>query len=76
MGIDCLCLLLSVTKLVNATNLGPETTRELILEGQKVVEAVSRETGIPVGFTAVKKGIELEVANPIMPLELYIKSPF
>ena len=67
---------LSVTKLINATNLGPETTAETILEGQKVVEAVSRETGIPVGYTAVKKGIELEVANPIMPLELYIKSPF
>ncbi len=67
---------LSVTKLVNATHLGGETTPEIILEGQKLVEEVSRETGIPVGFTAVKKGIEVSVANPILPLELYIKAPF
>ena len=67
---------LSVTKLVNATNLGPETTAEIILEGQKIVEEVSLETGIPVGYTVAKKEIEISVANPIMPLELYIKSPF
>ena len=67
---------LSVTKLINATNLGPETTADIILEGQKVVEEVSGRTGIPIGYTAVKKGIELEVSNPVMPLELYIKSPF
>lgn len=67
---------LRVTKLVNATNLGKETTVEIILEGQKLVEEVSRETGIPVGFTAVKKGIEVSVQNPIMQLELFIKAPF
>ncbi len=67
---------LSVTKLVNATNLGPETTAEIVLEGQSIVEEVSRMTGIPVGYTAIKKGLEISVANPIMPLELYIKSPF
>ncbi len=67
---------LSVTKLVNATHLGQETTPEIIMEGQKLVEEVSLETGIPVGFTAVKKGIEVSVANPVLPLELYIKAPF
>ncbi len=67
---------LRVTKLVNATNLGNETTPEIILEGQKLVEDVSRETGIPIGFTAVKKGIEVSVHNPILQLELFIKAPF
>ncbi len=67
---------LRVTKLVNATNLGPETTPEIILEGQKVVEEVSRKAGIPIGFTAVKKGIEVAVQTPVMQLSLYIKSPF
>ncbi|MBE7025862.1 MAG: hypothetical protein E7408_07410 [Ruminococcaceae bacterium] len=67
---------LKVTKLVNGTHLGEETTPQIILEGQRLVEEVSRETGIPVGFTAVKKGIEVSVHNPIMQLELFIKTPF
>ncbi len=67
---------LRVTKLVNATNLGAETTAEIVLEGQKLVEEVSRKTGIPVGFTAVREDIEVAVENPVMQLKLYIKSPF
>jgi len=67
---------LRVTRLVNATNLGPETTPEIVLEGQRLVEEVSCRTGIPIGFTAVKKGIEVAVRNPVMQLSLYIKSPF
>ncbi len=67
---------LRVTRLVNATNLGPETTPEIVLEGQAVTEEVSRITGIPIGYTAVKEGIEVAVGNPILQLTLYIKSPF
>lgn len=69
---------LRVTSLVNATNLGPETTPEIILAGQKVVEEVSRRTGIPVGFTAVREDMDIEalVGNPVMQLKLYIKTPF
>ncbi|MBE7064089.1 MAG: hypothetical protein IJN25_07515 [Clostridia bacterium] len=69
---------LRVTSLVNATNLGPETSAEIILEGQKVVEEVSRRTGIPVAFTAVREDIDIEalVQNPVMQLKLYIKTPF
>ena len=48
----------------------------IILEGQKLVEDVSRATCIPIGFTAVKKGIEVSVHNPILQLELFIKAPF
>lgn len=67
---------LRVTKLVNATNLGPETNSEVILTGQSVSEEVSRITGIPIGFTAVKEDIDVLVDTPILPLKLYIKSPF
>ncbi len=67
---------LKVTKLVNSTHLGPETTPEVVREGQRLVEEVSRITGIPVGFTAVKKDIEALAENPVMQLALYIKSPF
>ncbi len=67
---------LRVTSLVNATNLGRETTAEIILEGQKVTEEVSRLTGIPIAFTAVKEDIDVLVDTPRLPLKLYIKSPF
>lgn len=67
---------LSVTHLVNSTNLGAETTVETILEGQEIVEEVSRETGIPVAYTAVKKGLLVSVNNPVIELELHIKMPF
>ena len=67
---------LRVTSLVNATNLGSETTPEIIMEGQKVVEEVSRMTGIPVSFTAVKEDIDVLADTPRLPLKLYIKSPF
>ena len=67
---------LRVTQLVNATNLGKETTASVILEGQRVLETVSQETGIPIAYTLAKEGIEVATGNPVMQLKLYIKSPF
>ncbi len=67
---------LRVTKLVNDTNLGPETTADIVMEGQKLVEEVSRRTGIPIGYTAVTEDIGVVTENPVMQLKLYIKSPF
>lgn len=67
---------LRVTSLVNATNLGAETTAEIVLEGQRITEKVSEMIGIPVAYTAVKKDIDVSVNTPCIPLKLYIKSPF
>ncbi len=39
--------------IVSNTNLGSETTEEIVKEGEEIVEEVSKETGIPVAFTAV-----------------------
>ncbi len=39
--------------LVSNTNLGPETTCELIREGEDIIEEVSKILGIPVAFTVV-----------------------
>ncbi|MCX7747266.1 MAG: hypothetical protein N2645_10300 [Clostridia bacterium] len=41
---------LQITKLINNTNLLAHTRVEDILEGQKLVQAVSERTNIPVGF--------------------------
>ena len=39
--------------LVCNTNLGPETTEEIVREGEEMIEEVSKKIGIPVAFTAV-----------------------
>ena len=44
--------------IVSNTNLGPETTEEIIREGEEIVEKVSKEIGIPVAFTAVPSFLE------------------
>ena len=67
---------LKITHLVNCTHLGRDTTPEIVLKGQSLAEAVSLETGIPIAYTAVKKGINIAVNNPLMELQLYIKAPF
>lgn len=42
---------LSHTGLINNTNLGPETTPQVILEGIPFAEAVAKQTGLPVVMT-------------------------
>lgn len=43
---------LKITKLVNNTNLLEFTTLEDILEGQKLIESVSKKLNIPIGFVS------------------------
>ncbi len=44
--------------LVSNTNLGSSTTEDIIKEGEKTMEEVSKRTGIPVAFTAVPDFLE------------------
>lgn len=70
------CSRLSVTRLVNNTNLGPETTPELIRESGRYLEEISRKTGIPVGFTAAEKRLcpQLGEIGNLFPVEVYVKT--
>lgn len=51
------CSRLSVTALVNNTNLAGETTVDLLLEGQKILKSVSENLKIPIGYYGVKENI-------------------
>ncbi len=81
---DCITILreveaasrLSVTHLVNSTHLGSETTHETVMEGQAVVEEVSRRTGLPIAYTVAKDIKNIIVSNPVMQIKQYIKMPF
>ncbi|EGD51972.1 hypothetical protein TheetDRAFT_1216 [Thermoanaerobacter ethanolicus JW 200] len=70
---------IKVTHLVNNTHLSYETTVEDILKGQKVVEEVSKITGIPIKMVTVKRELLNKVPDlgyPIFPIDLYMKTPW
>lgn len=68
---------LSVTALVNASNLGTETVLQTLKDSESYARAVSDITGLPVAFTAMKK--ELVPANSpenIFPTDILVKTPW
>jgi tRNA uridine 5-carbamoylmethylation protein Kti12 len=70
---------ISVTHLVNNTHLSYDTSIEDVIKGQKVVEEVSRITGIPVKMTAAKRDITerlIEMGYEVFPIDLYMKAPW
>ena len=62
-----------VTGLVNNANLARETTQEVILEGLKVAEEVSRLTGIPLAFTAAQEHLADGLPGTVRPVKLFMR---
>lgn len=61
------------TGIVNNSNLGVETTAETVYGSIKTVNELSRITGLPVKFTCVKRGIDIDrnkISNDILPIDL------
>jgi len=67
---------LKITHLINNTHLAQFTDKETVLKGQKVAQEVSRRTGIPILFTAVREDLKDEIEklidNPVYGIKLYI----
>lgn len=65
---------IKVTALVNNSNIGTETTREDIERSMDYAEAVSKLSGLPIAFTAVREDLADSVKiKDIMPIKLYVK---
>lgn len=66
-----------VTGLINNTHLLKSTTVEDVLGGQKLVEAVSERTGIPVKYVValekVAKELPKDIQGEIFPIKLYMR---
>ncbi|HHU84292.1 MAG TPA: hypothetical protein GXZ23_03880 [Clostridiales bacterium] len=61
------------TKIVNNTNIGDETTKEVVLSGYKKTCELSEKTGLPISFTSVERRLfnELnEIIPDLFPLDL------
>lgn len=62
------------TALINNTNLGNETTLEIVDSSRKFAEETSHKTGLPVMYTVYPKDIAEESdAGDKFPAELYVK---
>lgn len=69
---------LKITSLVCNTNIGKETTFKEIVNGLKIVEAVSKEARVPISWVSISKEIFCEqvLPYPIMDIDLYTKYPW
>ncbi len=65
---------LSVTGLINNTNLLRDTTKEDVLLGEQLVKEVSKELNLPIVFTSVKEDLaNNKFEGEVMPLKLYLR---
>lgn len=62
---------LTVTALVNNTNLAWETDLELVKEGQEIVEQVSRQTGLPIDFIVVERSLFEQAKDYFLDLQVF-----
>ncbi len=68
---------LKVTHLVNNTNLGPETTPEVLRQSLPYLEEVSKRTGVPVlGAAAEERLAPYLEAEGLLPVRVYVKPPW
>lgn len=71
---------LKVKYLVNNANLSYETETDDILYGQRVVKEVSKKTGLPIRFTAIREDLVDKVANQIegeiFPIKIFMLPPW
>ena len=60
--------------IVNNSNIGPETTKETVLESLAFAESVSLATGLPIWLHTAEKSVADEITEfPVMPLSLQKK---
>lgn len=71
---------LKITDLVNNTNLSYETTQEIILEGQEIIDKVSDKTNIPITYINAKKDIQVKLPekhiDKLFKLDLFMQPKF
>lgn len=68
---------LKINFLVNNTNLGPQTTPELVEKGERFIEKISETVSIPVAFTVVMAGLKVKKGlYPQLRIKKYMKTPW
>jgi RecA/RadA recombinase len=65
------------TAIVNNTNLGCETSSEIIAESAEFADRVAEKTGLPLAFTTCPEELcSLTGKDGIMPIKVYVRLPW
>ena len=65
---------ISFNCIVNNSNIGPETTADIVRESVAFAEGVSLATGLPIWFHTAEESVAKEITDiPVMPLSLQKK---
>ena len=65
---------ISFNCIVNNSNIGPETTADIVRESVSFAEGVSLATGLPIWFHTAEESVAKEITDiPVMPLSLQKK---
>lgn len=69
---------LQATALVNCSNLGRDTTLEMVIESSPYVDDISQQTQLPLAFTAISKRLlnEGDGYENVFPVEILVKAPW
>lgn len=62
------------TGIINNTNLGAETTAEILTGSQEYARAVAEKAGLPVVMTTGKAEFLTDVTDNPLPVEIYVKT--
>ena len=66
-GVEC-------TGIINNTNLGAETTAEIIASSLEYAEEVAAKAGLPVAMTTAKAEFLTDAVKNPVPIEIYVKT--
>lgn len=67
------CSRLKATKLINNSNLGKETTCQLVENSLPYIKSISEQTGLPNMYTCINKDIDFG-ENDFLPVSIYVKT--
>lgn len=67
---------LKATSIINNSNIGTATTKEDVLRSLAYADEVAKETGLPVAYTTVERGLideELEKIPNLLPVDVFVR---
>ena len=64
------------TEIVNNTNLGRETTSDIVKQSAEFAESVAEKTGLPLAFTTCPEEYCTAEEKDILPIKVYVKLPW
>lgn len=71
------CARIKATKIINNTNLGTETTLDMVVDSTEFADEICKQLELPLSFTAIRNDIDAKAMQgyEFEPVEIYIK-PF